>query len=181
MNGSLPSEARERVLAGLSPEKRLDVLERSDKRGPRPNDPDWLLVETVMAAVADVKGATAEAVAAMQSAAPFGPEALAAIESAAAKGGQSAVSAEQLKEMAADLRAIRGRVGSAQAPSRWWMFGMFFAGLVVAFTCAAILHFAGHRPQGQIWIASDGLARLSEVLVFVTAVCAGVTWWATRR
>jgi len=58
VNASRPSEARDRVLAQLPPEKQLDVMLRAEKRGPRPDDPDWLLVETMMACAARMEAAS---------------------------------------------------------------------------------------------------------------------------
>src|SRR5450755_772283 len=58
VNGSRPSEARERVLAQLPTERQLDVMQRAEKRGPRPDDPDWLLVETMMACAARMEAAS---------------------------------------------------------------------------------------------------------------------------
>jgi hypothetical protein len=61
VNGSRPSEARDRVLAQLPPEKQLEVMQRAEKRGPRPDDPDWLLVETMMACAARIEASAAKA------------------------------------------------------------------------------------------------------------------------
>jgi uncharacterized membrane protein YccC len=58
VNGSRPSEARDRVLAQLPPEKQLEVMQRAEKRGPRPDDPDWLLVETMMECAARMEAAS---------------------------------------------------------------------------------------------------------------------------
>jgi hypothetical protein len=180
--------AREAYLDGLPAEKQAEVIRRAERGGPSPEDADWIIARAAQEAADAISTSSTEAAARImaaaaaveqgQSAAPLAPEALAAIEAVVAKG---AAPTEQLREMASDLRAIRTRVWSAQAKSRWLMFGVFVAGLVVAFVCAVLLHFAGHRPSGQIWIAADGLARLAEVLACVITLAAGVTWWATRR
>ncbi len=169
-----PSEARSLYLNGRSLEEKAAILERAAQSGPGPEDADWLIALAAESAANRIEAVAAR----VPRPSALGPEALAAIEAAVAKG---AASTEQLREMASDLRAIRARVWSTQATSRWLMFGVFVAGLVVAFACALLLHFAGHRSQGQIWIAADGLARLSEVLACVVVFAAGVTWWATRR
>jgi hypothetical protein len=69
LNGSRPSEARDRVLAQLPAERQVEIMQRAEKRGPRPDDPDWLLVETMIEAASMIKDASAEAVASIQAAA----------------------------------------------------------------------------------------------------------------
>jgi hypothetical protein len=98
VNGSRPSEARERVFAHWPTEKQLEVIQRAEKRGPRPDDPDWLLVETIL-----------DAKAAMERGAMLAPEALAAIKAAIgeppASGPDAAIGA-RLDRIEASLRRL---------------------------------------------------------------------------
>jgi hypothetical protein len=165
--------AREAYLDALPAEEQAATVRQAERIGLKTDDPDWLIAYSAQQAAVRIEAATRTL-----TSGTLAPEALAAIEAVVAKCAQPS---EQLKEMASDLRAIRARMWSTKATSRWLMFGVFVAGLIVAFVCAVLLHFAGHRPSGQIWIAADGLARLAEVLACVITLAAGVTWWATRR
>jgi hypothetical protein len=57
---SRPSEARDRVLAKLPAEKQVEILQRAEKRGPSPDDPDWLLIETMMTCAARMEAASGQ-------------------------------------------------------------------------------------------------------------------------
>jgi hypothetical protein len=103
VNGSRPSEARDRVLAQLPPEKQLDVMLRAEKRGPRPDDPDWLLVETMMACAAR-----------MEAASPMTEETLAAIVERLERIEQR-VDPARLERIEALLRRI-GKPATATEP-----------------------------------------------------------------
>jgi hypothetical protein len=57
---SRPSEARDRVLAQLPAEKQVEIMQRAEKRGPSPDDPDWLLIETMMTCAARMEIASGQ-------------------------------------------------------------------------------------------------------------------------
>ena len=57
---SRTSEARDRVLAQFPAEKQVEIMQRAEKRGPSPDDPDWLLIETMMTCAARMEAASGQ-------------------------------------------------------------------------------------------------------------------------
>jgi hypothetical protein len=146
VNGSRPSEARDRVLSRLPLEKQLDIMQRAEKRGPRPDDPDWLLVETIM----DAKDA-------MQRGAMLAPEALTAIKAAIGEppaSGPDAATAARLDRIEALLRRL-GKPAEADRGDR--VFRDLVVFLIALMTATAAVVFGVGLPSPITTVAAFAL------------------------
>jgi hypothetical protein len=134
-------------------------MQRAEKKGPRPDDPDWLLVETIM----DAKEA-------MQRGAMLAPEALAAIKAAVgeapAAGPDTAIAArlDRIEKRLGQTGAVGGKPAEGDAGARAFRDLVVFL-LALMVTTAAVV--VGLGLPSRITIVGAFALGLAVALAYV--------------